>query len=291
MACPICKKNKKNFSIKVKDYEYDLKLEAIYSQCKSCKSIYRSYPTKIKSLRKKIYSKKKYLPLKGNIIYDLLKLIYSNYEVKKIFEVLDKNFFKKKSTIMDIACGKGFLITNLSKNKNFKCFGTDINITTTKKGNVNFIKSSYDNINLINKINPDLIIINNFIEHIENLKNIGKIVHQIKKGSYLIILTSDANSLGRKKFSNYWSGYHSPRHNVIFNSKSIKKIFPKLKKIKFKQIGIYDPFTNVISVSNLIKHTLRNFALADIIKIFYFLIHLFVDINQKNKILMIVKKV
>ena len=52
MACPICKKNKKNFSIKVKDYEYDLKLEAIYSQCKSCKSIYRSYPTKIKSLRK-----------------------------------------------------------------------------------------------------------------------------------------------------------------------------------------------------------------------------------------------
>ena len=128
MACPICKKNKKNFSIKVKDYEYDLKLEALYSQCKSCKSIYRSYPNKIKSLEKKIYSKKKYLPLKGNIIYDLLKLIYANYEVKKIFEILDKNFFKKKSTIMDIACGKGFLITNLSKNKNFKCFGTDINM-------------------------------------------------------------------------------------------------------------------------------------------------------------------
>ena len=40
MACPICNKEKKNFSIKVKDYEYDLKLEALYSQCKSYNYIY-----------------------------------------------------------------------------------------------------------------------------------------------------------------------------------------------------------------------------------------------------------
>ena len=291
MACPICNKEKKNFSIKVKDYEYDLKLEALYSQCKSCKSIYRSYPTKIKKWEKKIYSKKKYLPLKGNIIYDLLKGIYSKYEIKKIAEVLDKNFFKKQSTILDIACGKGYLIRNLSKNKNFKCFGTDINISTTKKDNVNFIKSSYDNINLIKKINPDLIIINNFVEHVENLMSISKIIHQIKKGSYLIIITPDGNSLARKKFSNYWSGYHSPRHKVIFNSKSIKKIFSKHKKIKFKQIRIYDPFTNVISISNLIKQIMHSFVPADIFKITIFLLHLFVDIRQKNRILMIVKKV
>ena len=97
--------------------------------------------------------------------------------------------------------------------------------------------------------------------------------------------------MARKKFSNYWSGYHSPRHNVIFNSKSIKKIFPKNKKIKFKQIGIYDPFTNVISLSNLIKQMIHSFVLADMLKITYFLPYLFVDSRRKNKILMIVKKV
>ena len=58
MACPICKESKKNFSIKVKDYEYNIKLEALYSQCKSCKSIYRSHQTKIKKWEKKIYPKK-----------------------------------------------------------------------------------------------------------------------------------------------------------------------------------------------------------------------------------------
>ena len=47
MACPICKKEKKIFSIKVRDYEYDIKYTALYTQCKTCKSFYRKYPSKI----------------------------------------------------------------------------------------------------------------------------------------------------------------------------------------------------------------------------------------------------
>ena len=80
MACPICKESKKNFSIKVKDYEYDIKLEALYSQCKSCKSIYRSNPSKIKKLEKKIYPKKKYLPLKENVIQMVNGIMIIEYD-------------------------------------------------------------------------------------------------------------------------------------------------------------------------------------------------------------------
>ena len=113
----------------------------------------------------------------------------------------------------------------------------------------------------------------------------------MRKKCFLVSLTPDGNSLARRKFTNYWSGYHAPRHNVIFNSKSIKKIFPKRKKIKFKQIKIYDPFTNIISISNLIKQIMHSFVPSDIFKITNFLLYLFVDIRQKNRILMIVKKV
>ena len=52
MACPICKNKNKIFSIKVKDYEYNIKYTAEYTQCKSCKSIYRSKPNKIKEDKK-----------------------------------------------------------------------------------------------------------------------------------------------------------------------------------------------------------------------------------------------
>ena len=289
MACPICKATKKNFSIKVKDYEYDINFTALYSQCRSCESIYRTKPKKVEK-EKIYYPKNKYLPLKGNIIYDFFKKKYAEYEKRKIFGYLNNFLYKRKITILDIGCGKGYLIKLFSDNKSFNCFGIDPNIITRKSNNLSFIKASYDNLNLLKKIKPNIIIINNFIEHIENLKIIKKIVYQMRKKCFLIILTPDGDSLARRKFANYWSGYHAPRHNVIFNSKSIKKIFPKSKNIKLKQFRIYDPFTNAISISNLIKQVMHNFVFNDLFKITFFLLHLFADIRQKNRILMIVKK-
>ena len=210
--------------------------------------------------------------------------------MKLLFGYLNNFLYKKKITILDIGCGKGYLIKLFSDNKNFNCFGIDPNVITRKSNNLSFIKASYDNLNLLKKIKPNIIIINNFIEHIENLKIIKKIVYQMRKKCFLVILAPDGNSLARRKFANYWSGYHAPRHNVIFNSKSIKKIFPKSKNIKLKQFRIYDPFTNAISISNLIKQVMHNFVFNDLFKITFFLLHLFADIRQKNRILMIVKK-
>ena len=67
--------------------------------------------------------------------------------------------------------------------------------------------------------------------------------------------------------------------------KLIKKIFPKSKNIKLKQFRIYDPFTNAISISNLIKQVMHHFVFNDLFKITFFLLHLFADIRQKNRIL------
>ena len=291
MACPICKKKKRSFTIKVNDYEYNINYVAQYTQCKSCKSIYRTHPNKIERQEKKFYSKKEYLPIKGNIIYDLFKGIYAIYEKRKIIETLNNNFFENGNIIMEIACGKGYLIKKFSSNKNFKCYGTDINVNTIKKNNINFIRSSYKNLHLIKKLNPDLILINNFIEHMENLKIINKIIKKMKKNSYLIIITPDANSNARKIFSKYWSGYHSPRHKIIFTPKSIKKFFSDNKYFIFKQTKIMDPFTNILSILNLVKEIRHKFYFPHIFKVINFLLYIFVDIRQKNRILIVGKKI
>jgi 2-polyprenyl-3-methyl-5-hydroxy-6-metoxy-1,4-benzoquinol methylase len=287
MACPICKKKNKIFSIKVKDFEYNIYRHAVYIQCKSCKSIYRKHPKKIE---KSIYTKTKYLPLKGNMIYNFLKNIYAEHEKNKISKSLSYNFFHKQRIILDIACGKGFLIEKFSKNRNLRCYGTDVHIQTIKKENVSFIKSSFDNIKLIKKIKPDLIIINNFIEHMENPRNINKIIFQMKRNSYLFIITPDANSCARKKFSVCWSGYHSPRHKTIFNQKSIKKIIAKYKNVNLEQSKIYDPFSNFISISNFMKQVSLKSIIFDIFKIPFFLFFIFTDFSNKNRILLKVRR-
>ena len=125
----------------------------------------------------------------------------------------------------------------------------------------------------------------------ENLKIISKITQKMKKNSNLIIITPDANSFARKKFSNYWSGYHSPRHKIIFTPKSIKKFFSHNKYVIFKQSKILDPFTNFLSISNFIKEIRLKFHPLHIFKVLNFFLYLFVDIKQKNRILMVGKKI
>jgi len=292
MACPICNKKNKFFSIDIKDYEYDLNTFATYVQCASCKTVYRKYPKVLsKNNVKKYYAKNKYLPVKGNILYDFLKNLYVNYEIKKIYKFLDKGFAKKKMNIIDIACGKGYLIKKISKNKNFNCYGIDENIKRFKKNNLNLIKSSYKNTKLIKKINPNLIIMNNFVEHIENNKDLYKIIKLMKKNSNFVIITPDEDSYARKIFHKFWSGYHSPRHKIIYNRKSLKKFICKVKKIKYLESKLFDPFSNLISIKNIFQQISFKTFIIDSIKAFIFVFFVFIDLHKKNRIIVnIVKK-
>lgn len=290
MACPVCKFKKINLSIQVKDFEYDINKSATYKQCKSCHSLYRTNPKSLINLKNKHYPKKKYLPLTGSIFYDFFKSVYAKYEKRIILNTIKFKYFNKKFIILDIACGKGFLIKRFSKNSKFMCFGTDLNIKSRKADKVTFIKSKYNNLLLIKKLKPDLIIMNNFIEHIENYKDINNIIACMKKNSALAIITPDAGSHGRSFFNSHWSGYHAPRHKVIFTTKGIRKLFSKNKKITFSQVKIYDPFTNLMSIFNLLKDPNYNFLISKLIKILSSFLYTFYNLKTKNKILFIGKK-
>ena len=289
MACPICKQNKILYSINVKDYEYNIKNSAQYKQCSSCESIYRNFPRKIKkNLQKKFYKENSYMPLKGGIIYDFMKTVYTNYEIKKIDYSLD--LFKVEK-VLDIACGKGYLIKKIAQNNYNKCYAIDAHIKTKKENNVSFIKSSFDNYKLIKKIKPDLIIINNFIEHVEDIKKINKIISLMKKKSSLVIITPDANSSGRKIFSSFWSGYHAPRHKNIFSEDSLKLLISKNKKIKYFLKKIYDPFTNILSIRNYIKQFSLKYFFQNIFQFVFFLFFILSDLFKKNRLFLIIEKI
>ena len=81
MACPICKEKKKYFSVKVKDYEYDIRHVATYVQCKSCESIYRTKPKIIRNQdrsNRQIGQKYIYLTFLTYLTYFLILLLMGN---------------------------------------------------------------------------------------------------------------------------------------------------------------------------------------------------------------------
>ena len=288
MVCPICKNKNIESSFFIKDYEYNIDSISEYTMCKICKIIYRI--TNIKEEEEQLlYSKKIYKPAKGGLIYNYLKKMNAYYEKYSILKHILNNKNEKKNTVLDIACGKGYLLETFAKNNKYICYGIDLNIQNDKQ-NIQFIRASFKNLENIKKINADIIIINNFIEHLENMQDLFNIINTMKKDSYMIIITPDTNSKARLFFGNCWSGYHAPRHKVLFNKNNILDLFSNIKNINLKTYKIYDPFTNTISLSNLIKEALNHFHLKVLIKIISFPLIMLLELVNKNRILLIIQK-
>ena len=171
-----------------------------------------------------------------------------------------------------------------------KCFGIDINVDN-KKDNIQFIRANYKDIEIIKSINADTIILNNFIEHIEDLKYLYNIINTMKVSSNMVIITPDTESKGKRFFKNCWSGYHSPRHKILFNKSNILKAFSNIKGVNLKTYKIYDPFTNLISIINIYKELRINFSIIILLKLIISPIFIFIDIFKKNRILMIIEKI
>lgn len=289
MACPICKNKNNIHSLYINDYEYDLNAVEEYLTCSSCNCIYRKKNISAKR-EQLLYSKNVYKPVKGGNVYDFLKKINAYYEKIKILNHIFKEKIDKNISVLDIACGKGYLIELLSKHNNLKCFGIDINVDN-KKDNIQFIRASYKDIEIIKNINADTIILNNFIEHIEDLKYLYNIINTMKVSSNMVIITPDTESKGRRFFKKCWSGYHSPRHKILFNKSNILKAFNNVKGVNLKAYRIYDPFTNLISIINIYKELRINFSIIILLKLIISPIFIFIDILKKNRILMIIEKI
>ena len=288
MVCQTCKCKYIKSSFLIRDYEYDFNSVAEYSICKKCNLIYRMHNIKDEEA-KVLYSDKIYKPVKGGFIYNYLKKINAYYEKYIILKNILNSKYKEKIIVLDIACGKGYLLEVFAKYKKYICFGVDINSVPDKK-NIKFINADFKDLKIIKNINADIIIINNFIEHLEDINDLYKTIEIMKKGSNMIIITPDTDSKARLFFKTCWSGYHSPRHKTLFNNNNILKLFSHVKDVNLNIYKLYDPFTNLISYNNLIKEFRKNFSVKLLLKILVTPILLFMDLLNKNRILLVIEK-
>ena len=93
------------------------------------------------------------------------------------------------------------------------------------------------------------------------------IINSLKKDSIFIIITPNSDSKARIFFKNCWSGYHAPRHKMIFNISNIEQAFNKCKSIDLDTHKMHDPFTNIISFMNLCKELKNSFSLLRFLKL------------------------
>ncbi len=283
MKCSLCHSSKSVHIGKIYDYEFDLNLFGNYYFCKTCKTCFKDSK---KIDNKKLY-KSNYYPISKNYLFSFLKNLYAKFESKLILRNIN---ILKKDKVLDIACGNGYLLKNLLKFSKAQYHGIDLNMNIENNKGIKFYKQNINNFGIIKKVKPNIIIINNFIEHLEGRRQLNDFFKNIKKKTIIIIFTPDFNSEGRKKFNNEWSGYHSPRHYYVFSENSFSFLKKKYKyKIKYSS-KFFCPFTNIISILNIIKsyfHGKRQFKISDL-PIFVF--GLFSDFKRRNRLFYILEK-
>ena len=128
---------------------------------------------------------------------------------------------------LDIGCGTGHFVLTLEK-LGYEAYGIEPSEYAARIGKENFglnIKTG----TLLDHKFPDnyfhLITMNHVLEHlynpVETLKEIKRILHP---GGIVLIRTPNMDSYGYKKFKNNWGPLETPRHLMLYSSKSLSTL-------------------------------------------------------------------
>lgn len=250
MTCPICHTDNILNVVSVPDYEYGVISAVNYVECKGCGSLYQQdMPSE--------HVLKSYYP--------------SNYHsfnaaglLTKIRHALRARTFKSllvaNSTVLDFGCGSGQFIRAVAEQypqTTFIGFEFEETNSIDINHNVTIIKGSLDYL-LAQIPSVDVLLMNHVIEHLPDPIHTLEILRtKLRSNGHFIGQTPRAGSLEHRVFGTAWSGFHSPRHTVIFSTNGLKIALEKSGFYNVKTIRAFNPAALAVSLASFLFPTKR----------------------------------
>jgi len=156
--------------------------------------------------------------------------------------------------LLDYGCGNGaFLTWAAEKNLGRPLFGYEIadrrEVQKLAGGAVNIVRGSPAD--LLDRLPPcRLITMNHVIEHLPDpLETVSSLVKHLVPGGALEGQTPAADSLERRVFKTCWSGYHAPRHTVIFSRTGIRRLLDRAALRRIEVSAAFNPAAIAVSLA------------------------------------------
>jgi SAM-dependent methyltransferase len=244
--CPACHSSLIARTYSVPDHEYQRSFRAQYALCGQCGSLFQTPMPDMAELSS--FYPSDYHSFSGNNF--LMKL-----KNKQRFRSLRKLLPSNKVTILDYGCGAGSFISSVSKYIPEAVFyGYEIADQKEKiilSDRVTIIKGSITD--LIDELPPcDLITMNHVIEHLPDpLSVLSSLYKRLNENGIIEGQTPCSKSLEFKIFGTQWSGFHAPRHTVVFSQFGLETL---LKKCGLTDIRIgfaFNPAGIAVSLASL----------------------------------------
>jgi SAM-dependent methyltransferase len=232
---------------RIPDHEYRLDHRAEYACCPRCGTLYQAQMPSVVELAR-------FYPANYHSFGASGAITRLKHRVR--LTRLSTMLKTPEPVVLDYGCGDGAFIKEAAAARSGITFW-GYEIASRKErlvmmgGRVTIIKGSVAD--LLEELPPcDLITMNHVIEHIPDpLDVFVELRHRLKDTGTLEGQTPAADSLERRVFGNAWSGFHAPRHTVIFSRAGLTSF---LQRAGFRKPAItlaFNPAGIAVSLASL----------------------------------------
>lgn len=276
MSCPICGSDNTKLYIKnTEDYRYQIEGYFDYLKCNECTTIFLDIPfINNKNLISKFYPKNyethNKIEFDGNKNKNIISKILIKYSIylsksQKKKKIIPKIYYKKIGSynswlenpkhILDIGCGSGYFLKKMKFHGiDVTGLDPDINVASNSSSDLKIVSGFIEDWPFEKSMNFDSITMHHVIEHSVNPVNDLKILKEKNQKFQLTITTPNTNSFLFKYFKKHHWHLDPPRHLVLFNKKSAKKLLENAGYTNFKIFTINRSLNGCLKYSLGIKN-------------------------------------
>ncbi len=232
--CPACGSSRTGLTCTVPDYEYGLSYRASYASCGDCLTTFQA-PMPSEAQLTSFYPPTYHAQTNQGLLHKLRCRL-------RLRQLLPLPL--TEGVVVDYGCGNGsFLSFAASERPDVRWYGFEVGatrrVTTLMDGRVTLIEGTVDN--FLAQLPPcRLISMNHVIEHLPDPTSVlSALSRALLPGGVLVGQTPAAGSWEHRIFGTRWSGYHAPRHTVVFSPKGLREC---LSRVGYRQITIAPGF-------------------------------------------------
>lgn len=251
-TCPACESTSVGAAVAVPDREYRTDYVATYTPCISCGTIFQTpMPTdaELASFYPATYH--------AQTGAGLLNKVRQGMRFRRLEALMADD-----GAILDFGCGNGaFLFYAAARLPGRRFFGYEIaderRVTEHLDGAVTIVNGSIDD--LLGVLPPcRLITLNHVIEHLPDPYGaVTALAAHLLPGAAFEGQTPAAGSLEHRVFRTCWSGYHAPRHTVVFSMAGLRIFLSRVGLEQVEVDGGFNPAALAVSLAAVARQRSR----------------------------------
>jgi hypothetical protein len=163
---------------------------------------------------------------------------------------------KGEGAVLDYGCGNGAFLSWAQELLPFRPLvgyeiGKGREILRLAEGRLTIVRGAPED--LMEVLPPcRLITMNHVIEHLPDpFTTLARLVTRLVPGGWLEGQTPAAQSLEHRVFGTHWSGYHAPRHTVVFSRQGLRRLLERVGLTEVEVSAAFNPASLAVSLAAL----------------------------------------